>query len=68
MLRAAGADRLVPWLRQLVKSGVRVLLGDPGRNYFPAGGIQKLATFAVPTPLDLEDREVRETSVYRLTE
>jgi predicted nicotinamide N-methyase len=62
------ADRLVPWLRQLVRSGVRVLLGDPGRNYFPAGGVQKLATFAVPTPLDLEDRELRETSVYRLTE
>ncbi len=62
------ADRLVPWLRQLVKGGVRVLLGDPGRNYFPDGGVTKIATFAVPTPLDLEDREVRETSVYRLTE
>lgn len=61
-------DRLVPWLRLLVKSGVRVLLGDPGRNYFPAGGVEKIATFAVQTPLDLEDREVRETSVYRLTE
>lgn len=62
------AERLVPWLRLLVKSGVRVLLGDPGRNYFPEGGIVKLATFAVPTTLDLEDREVRETSVFRLTE
>ena len=62
------AERLVPWLRLLVTSGVRVLLGDPGRNYFPAGGIVKLATFAVPTTLDLEDRELRETSVYRLTE
>mgnify|MGYP003575778940 CR=1 FL=1 len=62
------AERLVPWLRHLVKSGVRVLLGDPGRNYFPSDGIVKLATFAVPTTLDLEDREVRETSVYQLTE
>jgi predicted nicotinamide N-methyase len=62
------AERLVPWLRLLVKSGVRVLLGDPGRSYFPEGGIVKLATFAVPTTLDLEDREVRETSVFRLTE
>jgi len=62
------AERLVPWLRHLVKNGVQVLLGDPGRNYFPAGGIVKLATFAVPTTLDLEDRMVRETSVYRLTE
>jgi len=62
------AERLVPWLRHLVKNGVRVLLGDPGRNYFPGSGIVKLATFAVPTTLDLEDRVVRETSVYRLTE
>jgi predicted nicotinamide N-methyase len=62
------AERLIPWLRTLVKSGVRVLLGDPGRNYFPADGVLKIATFAVPTSLDLEDREVRETSVYRLME
>ena len=62
------AERLIPWLRALVKSGVRVLLGDPGRNYFPAGGVVKLASFSVPTTLNLEDREVRDTSVYRLTE
>lgn len=62
------ADRLVPWLRLLVKDGVRVLLGDPGRNYFPPGGVRKLASFSVPTSLDLEDREIRETSVYELTE
>jgi predicted nicotinamide N-methyase len=62
------AERLVPWLRQLVKVGVRVLLGDPGRNYFPDRGVHKLASFAVPTTLDLEGREVRDTSVYLLTE
>ena len=62
------AERLVPWLRLLVKNGTRVLLGDPGRSYFPAGGVRKLATFAIPTTLDLEDREVRDTSVYELTE
>lgn len=62
------ADRMVAWLRLLVKDGVRVLLGDPGRNYFPAGGVRKLASFAVPTSLDLEDREIRETAVYELAE
>jgi len=62
------AERLVPWLRLLVKGGVRVLLGDPGRNYFPGHGVRALASFAVPTSLDLEDRELRETSVYVLTE
>jgi predicted nicotinamide N-methyase len=64
----AVADRMVAWLRLLAKDGVRVLLGDPGRNYFPAGGVRKLASFAVQTSLDLEDREIRETSVYELTE
>ncbi len=62
------AERLVPWLRLLVKDGVKVLLGDPGRNYFPGSGVRKVASYAVPTTLDLEDREVRETSVYVLTE
>jgi len=62
------ADRMVAWLRLLVKDGVRVLLGDPGRNYFPTGGVRKLASFAVPTSLDLEDREIRETAVYELAE
>ena len=62
------AERLVPWLRQLVKAGARVLLGDPGRSYFPEHGVRKLATFAVPTTLDLEDREIRDTSVYELAE
>jgi predicted nicotinamide N-methyase len=62
------AERLVPWLRLLVKDGVKVLLGDPGRNYFPGSGVRKVASYAVPTTLDLEDRELRETSVYVLTE
>jgi predicted nicotinamide N-methyase len=60
------AERLVAWLRDLARQGTRVLLGDPGRNYFPPNGIERLATYSVPTSLDLEDREVRETSVYLL--
>jgi predicted nicotinamide N-methyase len=60
------AERLLPWLRRAVTRQRRVLVGDPGRNYFPNGGLEKLATYAVPTTRDLEDREMRETSVYRL--
>jgi predicted nicotinamide N-methyase len=62
------AERLVPWLRGLAKEGASVLLGDPGRSYFPDHGVCKLATFAVPTSLDLEDREVKAASVYQLAE
>ena len=60
------ADRLLPWLREAVAGGTRVLLGDPGRSYFPGGGVEKLTTYAVPTTRDLEDRDMRETSIYRL--
>ena len=43
-----------------------VLLGDPGRSYFPKSGVKKLKTYKVQTTRDLEDREIRETSVYQL--
>jgi predicted nicotinamide N-methyase len=60
------AERLTAWLRALAAGGASVLLGDPGRNYFPESGVERLATYDVPTSRDLEDREMRVTSVYRL--
>jgi len=60
------AERLTAWLRARVAAGVTVLLGDPGRSYFPATGVEKLATYTVQTTRELEDREIRETSVYAL--
>jgi predicted nicotinamide N-methyase len=61
------AMRLTNWLRSLASEGARVLIGDPGRNYFPASGVMRLATYTVPTSRDLEDRETRETSVYGIS-
>jgi len=43
-----------------------VLLGDPGRAYLPATGLAALGRYDVPTPLDLEDRTVREGVIWRL--
>lgn len=60
------AERLLSWLRELSQKGALVLLGDPGRSYFPKSGVEKLATYHVQTTRELEDREIRETSVYRL--
>jgi len=57
------AERLQAWLKPM--SAV-VLLGDPGRNYFPKTNVEKLASYSVQTTRDLEDREIRETGVYRL--
>jgi predicted nicotinamide N-methyase len=57
------AERLGAWLRQIP---ALVLLGDPGRSYFSAEGLQSLARYTVPTSRDLEDRDHRETGVWRL--
>jgi predicted nicotinamide N-methyase len=60
------AERLLAWLTERAASGVRVLLGDPGRSYFPKSGVEKLGTWRVQTTRELEDAEIRETSVYVL--
>lgn len=59
------AEKLLDWLRT---QNFAALLGDPGRSYFPKSGVEKLATYNVQTTRDLEDREIRETSVYRLVQ
>jgi predicted nicotinamide N-methyase len=58
------AERLLAWL---VPMDAVALLGDPGRTYFPKTNIEKLASYSVQTTRDLEDREIRETGVYRLS-
>ena len=60
------AERLTRWLRALAERGVTVLLGDPGRAYLPAAGLEPLARYQVPTSLELEDRLIREGVVWRM--
>ncbi|MDH3240558.1 MAG: 50S ribosomal protein L11 methyltransferase [Alphaproteobacteria bacterium] len=60
------AARIEPWLRSASAQGAEVLVADPGRAYLPEEGLVEIARYAVPTVLDLEDREVRETVIYRL--
>ena len=54
------------WLRGNANAGRLVLLGDPGRNYFSAQGLQELARYDIPTSLQLENRGMRETVVWRV--
>jgi len=60
------AERILAWLTPLAQAGVSVLLGDPGRAYLPKEGLVPLGHYPVPTPLDLEDRAERMTTVWRL--
>jgi predicted nicotinamide N-methyase len=62
----AMVDRVLPWLRRHAERGTAVLVGDPGRAYCPAEGVEELARCLVPTTLDLEGREHRASRVLRL--
>jgi predicted nicotinamide N-methyase len=61
------AERVWPWLTAAARRGVLVLLADPGRAYLPKQGLQEIARYRVPTSRELEDREERETVVYRVS-
>jgi predicted nicotinamide N-methyase len=54
------------WLRRRARAGSHVLLADPGRAYRPDAGLAELARYNVPTTRELEDREVRDTIVWRV--
>jgi len=57
------AGRMIDWLRLAARSGTRVLLGDPGRAYLPAG-LDRLAAYRVQTSRELEDAEIKESGVF----
>lgn len=59
------AQRLLPWFAQLHEAGCDILVGDPGRAYFPRERFSPLASYQVPTTRALEDAEVKRTTVWR---
>lgn len=62
----AMAARVIAWLTRAAEAGAEVLIADPGRAYLPEAGLEEVARLMVPTTLELEDREARETVIYRL--
>jgi predicted nicotinamide N-methyase len=58
--------RALAWLRSHARAGRLVLLGDPGRNYFSAANLEERARYEIPTTLQLENRGMRETVVWRV--
>jgi predicted nicotinamide N-methyase len=62
------ADQVMAWLHTARADGARVLIGDPGRSYFPREGLAKLAEYQVQTTRELEDREVKRTAVWTLAD
>jgi predicted nicotinamide N-methyase len=60
------AEKVMAWLSAARDTGATVLIGDPGRSYFPREGLVKLAEYQVPTTRELEDMEVKKTAVWTL--
>lgn len=60
------AERVMIWLAEARAQGVRVLIGDPGRSYFPKAGLVQLAEYQIPTTRELEDMAVKRTGVWTL--
>ncbi len=60
------AERVLAWLTAAKAAGATVLIGDPGRSYFPRAGLVHLAEYEVATTRELEDQEVKKTAVWTL--
>jgi predicted nicotinamide N-methyase len=58
------AERVLAWLAVAHATGTRVIIGDPGRSYFPREGLLNLARYEVQTTRELEDMEVKKTGVW----
>lgn len=60
------AERVLAWLAVARDAGARVLIGDPGRTYFPKTGLVLLAQYQVPTTRELEDMAIKRAGVWTL--
>ena len=59
------AARVTDWLEGLARRGALVLIGDPGRSYLARERLEPIAEYQVEVTRDLEDAEVKKTSVWR---
>ena len=60
------AARVTAYIERAAAAGALVLIGDPKRSYFPAGRFTLAAEYQVPVTRELEDAEIKRTSVWRL--
>lgn len=56
---------ILPWLRSMAAQ-CEVWVADPGRAYLPGEGTAAIGSYTVPTSLELEDRTLRPTGLFRL--
>jgi predicted nicotinamide N-methyase len=62
----AVAGRMAELLRAARRQKADVLVGDPGRGYFPERLFDLVAEYVVPVPAALEETEMLRTGVWRM--
>jgi predicted nicotinamide N-methyase len=60
------APRMVAQLRGFRDAGATVLVGDPGRGFFPERLLDLVTEYVVPVPATLEDTETLVTGIWRM--
>ncbi|GBQ21836.1 class I SAM-dependent methyltransferase [Gluconacetobacter sacchari] len=58
-------EHILPWLRDAARTA-EVWIADPGRAYLPRAGLHPIVTTDIPTTRELEDRDTRRTTLYRV--
>ncbi|HEY8127577.1 MAG TPA: 50S ribosomal protein L11 methyltransferase [Hyphomicrobium sp.] len=58
------ADRVLQYIDRAKARGCSVYIGDPRRSYFPEGRFTSLAEYQVPVTRELEDFEIKRTTVW----
>lgn len=60
------AERVERFIVAAARQGAAVLIGDPGRSYFPKGKFARVGEYRVPVTRELEDAEIKNTAVWRI--
>ena len=60
------AERMAARLRRAGRDGSRVLVGDPGRGFFPHRLFTRVTEYVVPVPAALEETEELATGVWEM--
>jgi len=60
------ADTVMNWFEDLISDGVRVLIGDPGRQFLPFQRLHKVAEYDLPKSLTQENYGLQNGAVWSL--
>jgi predicted nicotinamide N-methyase len=60
------AELAFAFLARQARGGATILIGDPGRSYLPKDKLKHLAEYRVPVTRELEDTEIKRTSVWTI--